>query len=120
MPELVGKRVRLQGWVHRFRPQKTNFFVVLRDGSGFLQCILTGDCIRTVDALDLSLECTVEVVGTVEKVKEGQTAPGGVELSVDYWKIIGKAPTGAEAIESRLQPVSGLSTFTHGLIADLL
>ncbi|KGB78034.2 asparagine-tRNA ligase [Cryptococcus deuterogattii R265] len=104
VPELVGKRVRLQGWVHRFRPQKTNFFVVLRDGSGFLQCILTGDCIRTVDALDLSLECTVEVVGTVEKVKEGQTAPGGVELSVDYWKIIGKAPTGAEAIESRLQP----------------
>ncbi|ADV22370.1 asparagine-tRNA ligase [Cryptococcus gattii E566] len=104
VPELVDKRVRLQGWVHRFRPQKTNFFVVLRDGSGFLQCILTGDCIRTVDALDLSLECTVEVVGTVEKVKEGQTAPGGVELAVDYWKIIGKAPTGAEAIESRLQP----------------
>ncbi|WVN86962.1 asparagine-tRNA ligase [Cryptococcus depauperatus CBS 7841] len=104
VPGLVGQRVRLQGWVHRFRPQKANYFVVLRDGSGLLQCILTGDCIRTIDALDLSSESTIEVVGIVEKVKDGQTAPGGVELSVDFWKIIGKAPTGAEALESRLQP----------------
>ncbi|WWD20119.1 asparagine-tRNA ligase [Kwoniella shandongensis] len=104
VPELIGSRVRIQGWVHRFRPQKTNYFLVVRDGSAMLQCILTGDCIRTLDALDLTTESTVEVVGTIEKVKEGQTAPGGVELLVDYWKIIGRAPGGAEAFEGRLQP----------------
>ncbi|ODO00695.1 asparagine-tRNA ligase [Cryptococcus wingfieldii CBS 7118] len=103
-PESVGQRVRLQGWVHRFRPQKTNYFVVLRDGSGYLQCILTGDCIKTVDAIDLTSESTIEVVGQLEKVKEGQTAPGGVELSVEYWKILGRAPAGRDALESRLQP----------------
>ncbi|WVQ79409.1 asparagine-tRNA ligase [Cryptococcus sp. DSM 104549] len=104
VPELVGKRVRIQGWVHRYRRQKTNYFIVLRDGSGMLQCILTGDCIRTLDALDLTQESTVEVVGQVEKVKEGQTAPGGVELIVDYWKTIGRAPSGADCLDSRLQP----------------
>ncbi|KAK8849495.1 asparagine-tRNA ligase [Kwoniella newhampshirensis] len=104
VPELIGSRVRIQGWVHRFRPQKTNYFLVVRDGTAMLQCILTGDCIKTLDALDLTTESTVEVVGTIEKVKEGQTAPGGVELLVDYWKIIGRAPGGSEAFEGRLQP----------------
>jgi hypothetical protein len=102
--------VRLQGWVHRLRTQKTNYFIVLRDGSGFVQCILSGDCIRTLDALDLTVESSVEVYGTVEKVKEGQTAPGGVEVMVDYWKIIGRAPGGDEAFEGRLRPV-GFSLF---------
>ncbi|WRT69492.1 asparagine-tRNA ligase [Kwoniella shivajii] len=102
VPELVGTRVRIQGWVHRFRPQKTNYFIVVRDGTAMLQCILTGDAIKTIDALDLTTESTVELVGTIEKVKEGQTAPGGVELMVDYWKIIGKAPGGSEAFEGRL------------------
>ncbi|WVQ96172.1 asparagine-tRNA ligase [Kwoniella sp. CBS 9459] len=104
VPELVGSRVRVQGWVHRFRPQKTNYFLIVRDGTAMLQCILTGDCIKTLDALDLVTESTVEVVGTIEKVKEGQTAPGGVELIVDYWKIIGRAPGGADAFDGRLQP----------------
>ncbi|OCF61780.1 asparagine-tRNA ligase [Kwoniella mangroviensis CBS 10435] len=103
VPELVGSRVRIQGWVHRFRPQKTNYFLVVRDGTAMLQCVLTGDCIKTLDALDLTTESTVELVGTVEKVKEGQKAPGGVELMVDYWKIIGRAPGGIDAFEGRLQ-----------------
>lgn len=67
---------------------------------------MTGDCIRTLDAIDLTVESTVEVVGTVEKVKEGQDAPGGIELMVDWWKILGKAPGGIDAFEGRLTAVS--------------
>ncbi|EIW71684.1 hypothetical protein TREMEDRAFT_71235 [Tremella mesenterica DSM 1558] len=103
LPDLIGKRVRFQGWVHRYRPQKTNYFLVIRDGTGFVQCILTGDCIRTTDALDLTVESTVEISGKVEKVKEGQSAPGGIEVVVDYWKIIGLAPGGDDAFEGRLR-----------------
>ena len=105
VPSMVGSRVRLQAWVHRFRPQKANFFVILRDGTAFVQCIMAGDCVRTLDALDLTVESTVEVVGTVEKVKEGQSAPGGVEVIVDYWKVLGKAPGGMDAFEGRLRAV---------------
>jgi hypothetical protein len=74
------------------------------------QCILTGDCIKTVEALDLTTESTVEIVGKVEKVKDGQTAPGGVEIIVDYWKIIGLAPGGKEAFESIIQPVCPITS----------
>lgn len=38
-----GKRVRVFGWVHRLRSQGGMTFIVLRDGTGYLQCVLTGD-----------------------------------------------------------------------------
>lgn len=37
-----GKRVRVLGWVHRLRSQKDIIFIVLRDGTGYLQAILSG------------------------------------------------------------------------------
>lgn len=95
--------MRLRGWVHRLRTQKTNYFVILRDGSGPLaQVILTGDLIKTIDALDLTVESTIELTGSVQKVKEGQTAPQGLEIVADWWKIIGRAPGGDDAFEGRL------------------
>jgi asparaginyl-tRNA synthetase len=111
LPDFTDKRVRLQGWVHRLRKQKTNFFVVLRDASGpLVQLVLSGDCIKTVDALDLTVESTIEVTGTVQKVKEGQNAPQGIEVVVDWWKIIGRAPAGDDAFEGRISADADPST----------
>lgn len=41
-----GKRVRIFGWVHRLRSQKDIIFIVLRDGTGYLQAILSGVPVR--------------------------------------------------------------------------
>lgn len=35
-------RVRVFGWVHRLRQQSGLTFIVLRDGTGYLQCVLSG------------------------------------------------------------------------------
>lgn len=43
--ESRGKRVRIFGWVHRLRQQGGMTFIVLRDGTGYLQCVLTGDLV---------------------------------------------------------------------------
>ena len=67
-------------------------FLILRDGTGYLQCVLTGILCHTFDALTLTLESTVKVYGTLNVVPEGKNASGGHELVVDYWEIIGKAP----------------------------
>ncbi|KAI0669404.1 asparaginyl-tRNA synthetase [Trametes maxima] len=103
---LRSKRVKVSGWVHRLRDQKEIIFVVLRDGTGFLQCILSGQVAQTYDALTLTLESTIEVIGTLKTVPEGQTAPGGHELVVDYWKVLGASPGGEDAFTNRLNEKS--------------
>lgn len=64
--------------------------------------MLSGKAAQTYDALTLTLESTVELVGTLQPVPEGKTAPGGHELTVDYWRILGAAPGGEDAFTNRL------------------
>uniref|UniRef100_A0A8C1VGR0 Asparagine--tRNA ligase, cytoplasmic n=1 Tax=Cyprinus carpio TaxID=7962 RepID=A0A8C1VGR0_CYPCA len=77
---LREQRVKVFGWVHRLRRQGKNLlFIVLRDGTGFLQCVLTDKLVLSVfvDFLILFWK-----------------APGGHELHCDFWKLIGLAPAG--------------------------
>ncbi|KXS20729.1 hypothetical protein M427DRAFT_51707 [Gonapodya prolifera JEL478] len=98
-----GQRVVVCGWVHRHRVQgKDLMFIWLRDGTGFLQCVLTGQMCHTYNAVTLQLESTVSLYGTLKEVPAGKTAPGGHELQVDYWELIGAAPGGDEAITNKI------------------
>eukprot|EP00117_Sycon_ciliatum_P007277 scpid61347/ scgid10455/ Asparagine--tRNA ligase, cytoplasmic; Asparaginyl-tRNA synthetase len=90
-----GKRVTVHGWVHRLRRQgNTLMFGMLRDGTGHLQCVFTDKLCQTYNAVTLSTESTIVVYGSLEQVPEGKSAPGGHELKVDYWELIGSAPAG--------------------------
>ncbi|KAJ7772012.1 hypothetical protein DFH07DRAFT_734302 [Mycena maculata] len=103
---LRSQRVRVFGWVHRLRVQKGLIFIVLRDGTGYLQALLSGTATQTYEALTLGVECSVELVGILQAVPEGKTAPGGHELIVDFWRLIGGSPGGDEAFSTRVNEKS--------------
>ncbi|KAF9268502.1 asparaginyl-tRNA synthetase [Marasmius fiardii PR-910] len=106
LESLRTQRVRVSGWVHRLRQQKDITFITLRDGTGYLQAVLSGIVNQTYQALTLTLESTVELAGLLQAVPEGKIAPGGHELIVDYWQLLGAAPGQEEAITSRLNEKS--------------
>ncbi len=83
LPEQVGKEVELQGWVANRRDSKLRTFIVLRDGTGFVQCVVERD--RAGEAAfalsrKLGLESSIYVRG---QVVEDARQMGGVEVHVD-------------------------------------
>lgn len=100
-----GTRVRVFGRVHRERKQKDVVFIALRDGYGFLQCVLTGQLAKTYDALTLTRETSMEIAGEMWEVPPGMHAPDQRELHADYFKVLkgGKAPGGDEAVTNKVQ-----------------
>ncbi|KAF9733088.1 hypothetical protein PMIN06_004703 [Paraphaeosphaeria minitans] len=102
--EKKGTRVRIFGRVHRERRQKENMFITLRDGYGFMQVILQGQLAKTYDALTLTRETSMEILGELRDVPEGAHAPNGRELHADYYKIHPgwQAAGGDDAITNRV------------------
>ncbi|GAB7324454.1 hypothetical protein MBLNU13_g08378t1 [Cladosporium sp. NU13] len=98
-----GTRVQVLGRVHRERKQKDLCFITLRDGSGYMQCVLAGPLARTYDAVTLTRETSIMIKGEMWEVPAGAHAPNNRELHADYFEIIGKAPGGDEAITNVVQ-----------------
>ena len=98
-----GTRVRVLGRVHRFRSQKDVIFVTLTDGYGQLQCVFTGDLIRTYAAMTLTLQTSLAIHGEMRPVPPAQHAPLDRELHVDYFTVIGPAAGDQEAITNKVQ-----------------
>ncbi|KAK2783936.1 hypothetical protein FQN53_008857 [Emmonsiellopsis sp. PD_33] len=105
-----GTRVRVVGRVHRLRSQKDVMFVTLSDGYGLLQCIFTGDLVKTYDAMTLTLETSIAIHGEMRAVPPKQHAYDNRELHADFFTIIGRAAGDKEAITTRVAPDSDPQT----------
>ncbi|MBP0645417.1 hypothetical protein J8J17_26855, partial [Mycobacterium tuberculosis] len=58
---LLGQRVRIAGWVYRYRPLAKTAFLVLKDCTGTVQCVASP---AQVNDLAIKLDDVVEIVGT--------------------------------------------------------
>ncbi|MBU1680399.1 MAG: asparagine--tRNA ligase [Bacteroidetes bacterium] len=84
----VGEEVTLKGWLFNKRSSGKVKFLILRDGSGYLQCVVfKGNVSEEVfnSCEELTQESSFEVTG---KVKEEPRAVGGFELDAVDVKII--------------------------------
>src|SRR5438445_3802323 len=89
LPRLGGQTVAVRGWVTTTRSSGKIAFVVLRDGTGYLQVVLAKKDVPEAawDAFGrLTQETSAQVSGTV---RADARAPGGVELTASDLTIIG-------------------------------
>ncbi len=87
----VGREVTLRGWVYNKRVKGKIAFLLLRDGSGTVQCVAVkaelGD--ETFARLDhVPQESSVVVTGAV---REEPRSPGGVELGLKSLEVVSEA-----------------------------
>jgi len=82
--------VSIRGWVHRERGSNKLKFIVLRDSSNIIQCILKKDAFeKQWDDIDhIQVEYCLELTG---EVKEDKRAPTGYEMQVKDFKIVGES-----------------------------
>ncbi|OAP61826.1 asparagine-tRNA ligase [Fonsecaea erecta] len=98
-----GTRVRVVGRVHHLRSQKDIIFVTLKDGKGLMQCLFSGNLIKTYAAMTLTLETSLEIRGELKSLPPGAHAPLDRELHADYFTVIGAAVGDKEAITNKVQ-----------------
>src|SRR5436309_14939469 len=89
LPQHAGETVVVRGWVATTRSSGKIAFVVVRDGTGYLQAVISKKDVapEVWDAFGkLTQETSVEVTGVV---RADARAPGGVELQTSDLKILG-------------------------------
>jgi asparaginyl-tRNA synthetase len=84
-----GQRVIIRGWLHARRSSGRIHFLTIRDGSGFIQGVMSKaavdeDTFRTAD--HLTQETSIIVSGAV---RADARAPGGFELDLATLEVVG-------------------------------
>jgi asparaginyl-tRNA synthetase len=91
LPQHVGERVTINGWLYNKRTSGKLQFPIIRDGSGYLQCVVSKKEVSEEswnDSDRAAQEASVSVTGNV--VAEAR-APGGVEMHVQELKLLGES-----------------------------
>jgi asparaginyl-tRNA synthetase len=83
-----GNEVTLRGWVYNKRSSGKLQFILLRDGTGIMQCVaFKGNFApEQFEALDkLTQESSLEIDG---KVRKDPRSPGGYEMDVSAFRVL--------------------------------
>ena len=88
LDQYVDQDVEIKGWVYNRRSVGKIWFLILRDGTGLLQCVIVdGECDSETFSLEqqLNQEDSVIVTG---RVKKEPRAVGGYELGVKQVSVV--------------------------------
>ena len=88
---LEGQPVTLRGWLHNRRSSGKIHFLTVRDGTGFIQCVMSRQAVGDEAfkrADHLSQETSIIVQGTP---RADARAPGGFELDVTSLEVVSES-----------------------------
>jgi len=83
----LDQEVEIRGWIYNFRSSGSIFFLQVRDGSGFIQAIVSKKEVAPeiwADCEKITIETSVEIVGAVSKHPKKEE----YELQVKNLKIV--------------------------------
>ena len=87
----TGQQVTVQGWVYSRTDKGKLVFLLVRDGSGYVQCVAFKDDLPEAifdQITRLPQESSVIISGAVREDKRAPGIPGGYEIGVKEIKII--------------------------------
>ncbi len=87
----VGKEIEIKGWVYNRTDKGKLCFLLIRDGSGFVQCVaFKGDLDEALfdQIIRLPQESSVIISGSVREDTRAPGIPGGFEVGIKDLKII--------------------------------
>lgn len=85
IPNFIEKEIKIEGWLYRIRKLKTITFLVIRDRSGLVQCVIENN---HIDLNLLKIESVVSIIGIAKK---SNNALNPFEILVESFEIISKA-----------------------------
>jgi asparaginyl-tRNA synthetase len=91
LPRHVGEEVTLRGWLHNRRDSKGLAFLVLRDGTGFVQAVVAEASVDAETwraASEATQESALELVGAV---RADERQEGGVEVQAAAVRLVALA-----------------------------
>ena len=91
LPQRIGQKVRVRGWLYNKRSSGKLQFLLIRDGSGLLQCVLFKKEVSEEAweaAAALGQEASLAIEG---EIRADDRSPGGVEMGVTSVEPIGSA-----------------------------
>ncbi len=83
----VGGDVTVRGWVQTLRSHGKIGFIVLRDGTGVVQCVLVKKELDDATWERFGTLTQESSVGITGSVREDSRAPGGYELTVRSFEV---------------------------------
>ena len=92
--DYTGQEVTIQGWVYNRTDKGKLVFLLVRDGSGFVQCVaFKGDLEEALfdHLVRLPQESSVIITGAVRADKRAPGIPGGYEIGVKSVEIVQEA-----------------------------
>ena len=87
----VGQEVLIQGWVYSRTDKGKLCFLLIRDGTGFIQCVaFKGDLDEKLfdQVMRLPQESSVKITGLVREDKRAPGIPGGFEIGIKNVEVI--------------------------------